>query len=94
MTLIPIDDHVLIEVTKEETTASGLILVKEDNKPTKWTVVAVGNGRVLDSWAKAPMTVQVGDVVYFTKYQPDQLDIENKNYWIIREPSILAIERD
>jgi len=35
MTLIPIDDHVLIEVTKEETTASGLILVKEDNKPTK-----------------------------------------------------------
>ena len=92
--LIPIEDHVLVKPLEEENkTASGLLLPDSKEKPSKGEVIAVGEGKILDNGQRAPMEVQVGDVVHFTKYSPDELEVGNEKYLVIKHSSILAIEK-
>jgi len=84
----PIADRVLIEpAAAEEKTAGGIIIpdtAKE--KPQKGTVVAVGNGK-----PEEPMTVKSGDHVLYGKYAGTEINIEGKDYLIMRESDIFAI---
>ncbi len=91
--LIPLENHVLVEPIKMETTTkSGIILPDQKEKPEKGTVIAVGPGKMLESGQRAPIDVKEGDIVYFTKYAPDEIEIENKKYLVIQDKSLLAKE--
>lgn len=35
-------------------------------------------GKVLDNGQRSPMDVKVGDVVYFTQYAPDEIEVEEE----------------
>lgn len=97
--LIPLEDNVLVEpIEEEQTTASGLILPDNNNeKPSKWTVVATGEGKIKEDGSRVPMDVKVWDVVHFTKYAPDEIEVgtgsDKTTYLIIKHSSILAIEK-
>ena len=99
VTLTPLEDHVLVEAIEEEqVSASGLILPDNDKeKPSRGRVVAVGQGKILDSGERGAMDVAAGDVVHFTKYSPDELKVgkgdAEKTYLVIRHSSILAVEK-
>lgn len=89
--LTPLEDHILIEAIEEENkTRSGILLPDNKEKPSKWRVVAVGNGKILDNGNRAPIDVKVWDIVYFTKYAPDELDVDGTKYLVIKQSSILA----
>lgn len=84
----PLADRVLVEPAPAETkTAGGLIIpdtAKE--KPMKGKVVAVGNGK-----KDEPMTVKSGDTVLYGKYSGTEIQIEGKDYLIMKESDIYAI---
>ena len=84
----PLADRVLVQpAAAEEKTASGLYnpdTAKE--KPQKGTVVAVGNGK-----KDEPLTVSVGDTVLYGKYSGTELNVDGKDYLIMRESDIFAI---
>lgn len=84
----PLADRVLVEpAAAEEKTAGGIFIpdtAKE--KPQKGTVVAVGNGKTDE-----PMTVKVGDQVLYGKFAGTELNIEGKDYLIMRESDLFAI---
>jgi chaperonin GroES len=84
----PLADRVLVEpAAAEEKTSSGLYIpdtAKE--KPQKGIVVAVGTGK-----KDEPMTVKTGDAVLYGKYSGTEINIEGKEYLIMRESDILAI---
>ena len=84
----PLSDRVLIEpAPAEETTASGIIIPDTaQEKPQRGVVVAVGPGK-----PDEPTTVKVGDTVLYGKYSGTDLQIEGKDYMIMRESDILAI---
>jgi len=89
MNIKPLADRVLIEpISSEEKTESGIVLPEtaEKEKPEQGKVVAVGPGR-----PNKPVSVKKGDVVLFTKYGPNEIKINNKEYLIAREEDILAI---
>lgn len=90
--LVPLEDHVLIETIDEETTTKAWIVLPDTakEKPWKGRVVAVGQWKILDNWQRAPMDLKAWDIVYFTKYSPDEIDVEGKKYLVIRQSSILA----
>ena len=91
--LIPLEDHVIVQGIEEEaTTKSGIILPTDNNeKPSQGKVIAVGPGKILDDDGdRAPMDVKEGDIVYFTKYAPDELDVDGEKYLVIKQSSILA----
>jgi chaperonin GroES len=89
--LIPLEDHILIEAMEEENKSKAWIILPDSKeKPSKWKVVAVGNWKILDNWSRWAIDIKVWDVVYFTKYAPDEIEFEWMKYLIIKQSSILA----
>jgi chaperonin GroES len=92
MKIKPLRDQVLIEPLKEEVKRGGIILPDTVTKerPEQGKVIAVGEGRYEDGKLVKP-AVKKGDVVLFTKYGPNQIKIDEKEYLIAEEKDILAI---
>jgi chaperonin GroES len=84
----PLADRVLVEpAAAEQKTAGGIIIpdtAKE--KPQKGIVMAVGNGK-----KDEPMTVKPGDTVLYGKYAGTEINVDGKDYLMMRESDILAI---
>ena len=83
----PNEDRVLVEpAAAEEKTASGIIIpdtAKE--KPQKGKVIAVGDG-VKDK----PVTVKVGEKILYGKYAGTEINIDGKDYLIMRNSDIFG----
>jgi len=89
--LIPLEDHIIVEaIAEEQVTKSGIILPDSKEKPSKGKVIAVGAGKILDNGSRAAVDVAVGDIVYFTKYAPDELEVDGTSYLVIKQSSVLA----
>ena len=88
VSLKPLADRVLIEPMAAETkTASGIIIPDSaKEKPQRGTVMALGAGT-----KDQPMTVKKGDTVLYAKYAGTELNLDGKDYLILRESDILAI---
>ena len=86
--LKPLADRVIVEAAPaEERTASGIIIpdtAKE--KPQKGKVIAIGTGK-----KDEPMTVKVGDTVLYGKYSGTEIQVDGKEYLIMRENDIFAV---
>lgn len=90
----PLYDKVVVKpLSQEEVTASGIVLpdTVDKEKPMQGEVIAVGPGKRLDNGQTAPMTVKKGDTVLFTKYAPDEVEIDDEEYLVIEEDKILGI---
>jgi len=90
--LKPLGDRVVLEpISKEETTASGIVLpdtAKE--KPQEGRIVAVGSGRI-ENGERIALEVKEGDKVIFSKYAGTEVKLDNKEYLVLRESDILAV---
>jgi len=94
MNIIPISDHVLIEPIKGEETSKGGILLPqtaEKERPEQGKIIAVGPGKKDETGKIIPLEVKPGDKVLFTKYGPNEIKVEDKEYLIAKEEDILAI---
>ena len=89
----PLGDKVVVQLTEaEEKTASGIYLPDSaKKKPTEGKVVAVGNGRTLDSGQKNELSVKVGDRVLFSKYGGNEVNIDGEDLTILDEDQVYAI---
>jgi len=93
MALQPLHDRIIVEAAaKEHTTAGGIILPDTaQEKPQRGKVLAVGPGKRLDSGQLAPVDVKVGDTVLYGKYSGTEVNVDNKDYVIIRAEEVLAV---
>ena len=89
----PLSDHILVEPIREEKKKGGIILpdTVEKERSEKGKVVAVGPGKRDKDGKRVPIDVKRGDVVLFTKYSPNEVKVDGKEYLVIREDDILAI---
>ena len=94
MTIKPLSDHVLIEPLKEEQkTKTGILLPEtvEQERSEQGTVIAVGPGKKGKDGRIIPLEVRAGDLILFTKYGPNEVKVDGKDYLIAEEKDILAI---
>lgn len=96
--IVPLGDRVLVRpglANEAQKTKSGIIIPETVNKerPEQGEVIAVGEGRMTDEGKLIPMKVKIGDRVLFSKYGPDEVKIEDVEYYVLREEAILAIVR-
>ncbi len=89
----PLNDRVLLEPTEAEVMTAGGIVLPEaaQEKPQCGTIVAAGPGKLLDSGERGGMDVKVGDEVYYGKYAGTNVEVDGKEYVILRESDILAV---
>ena len=91
--LKPLSDHIILEPVREEKKKGGIILPEtmEKERPQKGKVIAVGPGKIGEDGKRHPMELKKGDVVLFTKYGPNEIKVDDKEYLVAREDDILAI---
>ena len=94
MNIKPLSDHVLIEPLKTEEKTSGGILLPETTdkeKSEQGVVIAIGMGKKTEDGKIVPVSVKPGDKVLFSKYGPNEIKVDGKEYLMAREEDILAI---
>ena len=91
--LQPMGERIVVKrVESEETTAGGIVLPDSAReKPARGTVVAVGSGRLLDDGSRAESQLSNGDVVLFSSYAGEQVEIDDVEYLLMREDDVLAV---
>jgi len=91
MKLQPLGDRLVVKaIEAEQTTASGLVLPDTaQEKPSRGTVVAVGEGRYEDG-QRIPLDVAVGDEVIYSKYGGTEVKVDGDDVLILSEHDILA----
>ena len=89
----PLNDKILVKrLEAEEVTKGGIVLpdaAKE--KPKEGTVLALGDGKLLDDGQRALFQVKVGDQILFTSYAGTDIKIDGEEYMILSEDDILAV---
>ncbi len=89
----PLGDRVILQRAEaEEKTAGGILLPESaKDKPKEGRIIAVGDGKILDSGERQPMNVKVGDRILFSPYGGTEIKYQGGEYMIMSESEILAI---
>jgi chaperonin GroES len=89
----PIGEKILVKrLEAEDKTPGGIVLpdtAKE--KPKEGKVVALGEGKRLESGQRAKFQVKVGDRVIFTSYAGTEVKVDGEEYLLMSEDDILAV---
>lgn len=97
MNIRPLHDRVVVRRKEEEQTTAGGILLpgSASEKPNEGEVIAVGNGRVLDSGEVQALAVNVGDKVVFGKYSgSNTITVGGEELLILSESEIYGVIED
>jgi len=93
MKIKPLGDRILVERVEPEEEKKGGIIIPDTakEKPQAAKVVALGAGKLDKDGKRLGFDVKVGNRVFIEKYGGTDVNIDDKEYTIIREDSILAI---
>ena len=93
MKIRPLHDRVVIKRLEEERTSPGGIVIPDTatEKPIKGEVIAVGNGKILESGEVRPRDLKVGDRVLFGKYSGTEVKVDGQDVLVMREDDVMAV---
>ena len=93
MNIRPLHDRVIVKRMEEERTSPGGIVLPDaaTEKPIKGEVLAVGNGRVMESGEIRTLDVKAGDQVLFGKYSGTEIKVDGEELLVMKEDDIVAI---
>ena len=93
MKIRPLQDRIIVKRMAEEEKTKGGIIIPDTakEKPLEGTVLAVGNGKVLEDGGVRPLDVKVGDRILFTKFAGTEVRFDGEEHLIVREEDILGI---
>lgn len=93
MSLRPLHDRVLVRRLEEQESKSGSLFIPDSakEKPQQAEVMAVGNGKLLDSGERVAIDLKAGDRILFGKYSGAEIKHEGDELLILREDEILGV---
>ncbi|MFW2403434.1 MAG: co-chaperone GroES [Gammaproteobacteria bacterium] len=93
MKIRPLHDRVIIRRMEEERKSPGGIVIPDSatEKPIKGEVIAVGNGKILDSGEVRALDLKAGDQVLFGKYSGTEVKVEGEELLVMKEDEIMAV---
>ncbi len=93
MKLKPLGDKILVKRVEAETkTKSGIFLPQSaTEKPQEATVLAVGEGKLLEDGKRAPMNVKKGDKIILGKWGGTEIKLDGQDLLILSQDDVLAI---
>ena len=93
MNIRPLHDRVVVKRMEEETTTAGGIVLPGSaaEKPSRGEIIAIGNGKVLDTGERRSLDVKVGDQVLFGKYSGSEVKLGDDELLVMREDDIMAV---
>ena len=91
--LQPLGDRVVVEREESEAVTAGGIVLPDSakDKPTRGTVISVGEGKLNKDGKRTALQVKAGDRVLFTSYAGEQFKLGDRELLLMREDDILAV---
>lgn len=91
--LQPLGDRIVVERDQSNEKTEGGIYLPDSakDKPTRGTIVAVGDGKLLEDGSRSELQVKVGDQVLFTSYAGENIEIGDVEYLLMSEGDVLAV---
>jgi chaperonin GroES len=93
MELRPLHDRILVRRLEEGEERRGGIIIPDTakEKPQQAEVIAVGNGKLMDSGERVSPEVKAGERILFGKYSGSEIKVDGQEYLILREDEILGV---
>jgi chaperonin GroES len=93
MELRPLHDRVMVRKLDEGEQKRGGIIIPDTakEKPQQAEVIAVGNGKLLETGERVALDVKAGDRILFGKYSGSETKIDEEEYLILKEDEILGV---
>jgi chaperonin GroES len=93
MKIRPLYDRVVVRRKEEEQKSAGGIVLpgSAKEKPNQGEVVAIGQGKLLDSGEVRPLSVKVGDQVVFGQYSGNNIKIDGDELIMLSETEIFGV---
>ncbi len=91
--LQPLGDRIVVqrEVSNDKTQGGIYLPDSAKDKPTRGTVISVGDGKLLEDGSRSELQVKVGDRVLFTSYAGENIQIGDDEYLLMSEGDVLAV---
>lgn len=89
----PLHDRVLIRRVESNTKTQGGIIIPDTakEKPSEGEVIAVGSGVRDENGKLAPLDVQTGDLVLFSKWSGTEVSIDGEDLLVVKESDIMGV---
>ena len=93
MKIRPLHDRVIVKRIENENKTKGGLYIPDTakEKPIEGTILAVGNGKILEDGTVRKLEVKEGDRVLFGKYSGTEVKLEGEEHLILREDDILGV---
>lgn len=93
MNIRPLHDRVVVRRVEEERMSAGGIVIPDNaaEKPDRGEIIAVGNGKIMDSGEVRALELKVGDTVLFGKYAGSTVKVDGEELLVMREDDVIAI---
>jgi chaperonin GroES len=92
MNVRPLQDLIIVERLEEGEQLIGGIIIPDSakEKPQQGTVIAVGDGKIIKD-KRVPLDVKAGDRILFGKYSGQEIRLDGKDVFIMKEDDVLAV---
>lgn len=93
MKIVPLNDKVVVKRMEAESKTAGGILLPDNakEKPKEGKVIAIGDGKLLETGKRSAFQVKVGNRVLFTSYAGSEVSVDGEELIVMTEDDILAI---
>ncbi len=94
MNVRPLHDRIIVHRLEEGEQQIGGIIIPDSakEKPQQGTVMAAGSGRATKNGdTRVPLDVKAGDQILFGKYSGQEIKLDGKDYFIMKEDDVLAV---
>ena len=89
----PLGSHVIVSRSSAADVSKGGIIIPEKGKekPKEGKIIAVGNGKMLETGKRQTLQVKAGDRVLFSSYAGTEVKVAGTEYVVMEETDILAV---
>jgi chaperonin GroES len=93
MNVRPLHDRIIVHRLDEGEQQIGGIIIPDSakEKPQQGTVIAAGHGKTQKGGKRVPLDVKAGDRILFGKYSGQEIRLDGKDYFNMKEDDVLAV---
>jgi chaperonin GroES len=89
----PLNDRIIARRLEEQEQMRGGLYIPDTakEKPQEGEVLAVGNGKLLETGQRIAIDLKAGDRILFGKYAGTEIKLDGEEYLILREDDVLGV---
>jgi len=93
MNVRPLHDRIIVDRLEDGEQQIGGIIIPDSakEKPQRGVVVAAGTGRAAKDGTRIALDVKAGDQVLFGKFAGQEIRLDGKDLFIMKEDDVLAV---